>query len=113
MSRVRGLVVPFMLVLLATACGGDSTSTTSKATVKFGLNFAQSGVLAVGDAPAVHALKLGAKKINDAGGFSIGNTQYSVVLDIAPDNQSANQQAIANTQQLVRDDGVKFIFGPT
>jgi ABC-type branched-subunit amino acid transport system substrate-binding protein len=35
------------------------------------------------------------------------------VLDIAPDNQSANQQAIANTQQLVRDDGVKFIFGPT
>jgi branched-chain amino acid transport system substrate-binding protein len=114
MARYRLRVLPLILAVLLAACGGSGTSTTTtKGTVKVGLDFAQSGVLAVNDAVTITALKLAAKKLNDAGGFTIGNTQYTISLDIAPDNQSQNQQAIANTQQLVRDDGVKFIFGPT
>ena len=61
--------------------------------------------------PTSAGVKLAVKEIDDAGGFQVGDTIYTIDL-IEHDTQSnvANTRAIAT--ELVKDDQVKVIFGP-
>jgi len=61
--------------------------------------------------PTGDGVKLAVEEINEAGGFQVGNTVYTIKL-IEYDTKSTEQDTIANTQALVSDDGVKVIFGP-
>jgi ABC-type branched-subunit amino acid transport system substrate-binding protein len=97
-----------LAVLLVTpALAQDKTGT-----VKIGLNESLSGSFQAVGLPPAAAIRMAVKEINDAGGFIVGDTKYTLDL-IETDNQSQPASAIAGITKLVEDDGVKFIYGPT
>jgi ABC-type branched-subunit amino acid transport system substrate-binding protein len=52
------------------------------------------------------------KEINDAGGFKVGNDRYILQL-VERDNRTVPTAATAAQKELVQDEGIKFIYGPT
>ena len=88
-------------------------SATKTAVVDWGFMFELSGpaeVIGFGQ-PTSDGVKLAVKEINDAGGFQVGDTVYTIHL-IEEDTRSDVAQTIAVAQKLVQDDKVKVIFGP-
>jgi ABC-type branched-subunit amino acid transport system substrate-binding protein len=86
-------------------------SVTKHVELKWGAMFEQSGPLAGFGEPSLDGLKLAVKEINDAGGFQVGDTIYTVNL-LVHDTKSTTQDALAVATELVRDDHVKIIWGP-
>lgn len=84
---------------------------TKTAELKWGAMFEQSGPLAGFGEPSADGLKLAVKEINDAGGFQVGDTIYTVKL-LEHDTKSTTQDALGIATELVRDDNVKIIWGP-
>jgi branched-chain amino acid transport system substrate-binding protein len=73
--------------------------------------FERTGPLAGFGEPAFDGLKMAVEEINAAGGFQVGDTVYTIRL-IEHDTKSDITQAIGIATELVRDDGVKVIWGP-
>jgi ABC-type branched-subunit amino acid transport system substrate-binding protein len=80
--------------------------------VRIGMNESLSGQFQPVGVPPGAAVRLAVKEINDAGGFVVGDTKYTLEL-VETDNQSEPASAIAGVTKLVEDEGIKFIFGPT
>jgi ABC-type branched-subunit amino acid transport system substrate-binding protein len=119
--RGKALAVLVAALLTAAACGSDSKTTSSpasstgatkKAVIKFGVDESLTGPFVAFAIPPADAVKLAVKEINDAGGFTVGDTTYTIELTVL-DDRSDGAAAVANVTQLVQDDGIKFIFGPT
>lgn len=88
-------------------------SATKTAVLDWGFMFELSGppeVTGFGQ-PTSDGVKLAVKEINDAGGFQVGDTVYTIHL-IEEDTRSDVSQTIAAAQKLIKDDKVKVIFGP-
>ena len=80
-------------------------SATETAELKIGWMFEASGppeVTGFG-VPTGDGVKLAVQEINDAGGFQVGDTVYTIKL-VEYDTKSTEQDTIANTQALIRDD---------
>ena len=114
-------VVMTVVALVATACGGGSSKSSANAAsssktpptpIKIGFLVEQSGPVAVVGSVAVPAMQLAVKKINDAGGFTVGGKKYTFDLEIKDNKSDASTSAAAATG-MVDDDGIKFLFGPT
>jgi ABC-type branched-subunit amino acid transport system substrate-binding protein len=56
-------------------------------------------------------LLLAVQQINEAGGFVVGDTTYTIEV-VARDSRSDDAVGIAAVQELIRDEGIKIIFGP-
>lgn len=56
-------------------------------------------------------LMLAVEQINAAGGFVVGDTTYTFEV-VARDTRSDDAVGIAAVQELIRDEGIKIIFGP-
>ncbi len=56
-------------------------------------------------------LLLAVEQINAAGGFVVGDTTYTIEV-VRRDGRSEDAVAIAAVQELIRDEGIKIIFGP-
>ncbi|MDE2892349.1 MAG: ABC transporter substrate-binding protein [Chloroflexota bacterium] len=56
-------------------------------------------------------LLLAVQQINEAGGFVVGDTTYTIEV-VARDTRSDDAIGIAAVQELIRDEGIKIIFGP-
>ena len=56
-------------------------------------------------------LMLAVEQINEAGGFVVGDTTYTIEV-VARDTRSDDAVGIAAVQELIRDEGIKIIFGP-
>ena len=56
-------------------------------------------------------LLLAVEQINEAGGFVVGDTTYTIEV-VARDSRSDDAVGIAAVQELIRDEGIKIIFGP-
>ncbi|MCU1350922.1 MAG: amino acid/amide transporter substrate-binding protein family [Acidimicrobiales bacterium] len=114
-SRCTAFLVATLLVALA-ACssttdagsGGGSGSNV----VKVGLLFDKSGPLAAFSKIGLDGARLAAKEINDRGGFTVGGKKYKIKL-VEVDPRSDVSRASLLTRQLIRDDRVSFIMGPT
>jgi branched-chain amino acid transport system substrate-binding protein len=61
--------------------------------------------------PTGDGVKMAVQEINEAGGFQVGDTVYTINL-IEKDTRSDIPNTIAVTQELIQDDGVKVIWGP-
>ncbi len=86
---------------------------TRQAVVRWGFLFELSGPL-VGSGfgiPTSDGVRLAVKEINEAGGFQVGDTIYTIEL-VERDTRSDVQQTIAAATELVRDEEVNVIFGP-
>lgn len=122
--RGKLLAVVVIALLTASACGSDSKPSassassgasggaTKKGVVKLGVDESLTGPFVAFAIPPADAVKLAAKEINDAGGFTVGDTNYTLEVTVL-DDRSDGAAAVANVTQLVQDDGIKFIFGPT
>ncbi len=85
---------------------------TETGEVKWGFLFELSGGLLQGfGEPTGDGVKLAVKEINDAGGFQVGDTIYTINL-VERDTQSNVQTTIADTQELIQDEGVNVLWGP-
>jgi ABC-type branched-subunit amino acid transport system substrate-binding protein len=97
-----------------TAAGGATTTAaaTKSKTLKIGSVFSMSGAVAPFTEGSVHAVNLAVKQINDAGGFTVGDTNYKFDVKML-DDRSDPAVASASATQLVEDEGVKIMLGPT
>jgi ABC-type branched-subunit amino acid transport system substrate-binding protein len=84
---------------------------TKHAELEWGSMFEESGPLSGFGQPSEDGLKMAVKDINDAGGFQVGDTIYTIKL-LSHDTKSTTQDAIAVATELIRDDHVKIVFGP-
>lgn len=115
MRKPSGLVSAALLLALALA--GCSTSAATSAggatgTVKLGLLSSVTGAYAPIGQGEVGAMKVAVGQINDAGGFKVAGTTYKLQFvqeNAASDPGTAHAEAVT----LVRNDGVKFLFGPS
>ncbi len=58
-----------------------------------------------------NGLLLAVEQINEAGGFVVGDTTYTIEV-LRRDSRSDDAVGIAAVQELIRDEGIKIIFGP-
>jgi branched-chain amino acid transport system substrate-binding protein len=86
-------------------------SVTNREVLDWGWMFEKSGALSGFGDPAGDGILMAVEEINDAGGFQVGDTIYTINL-IQHDTASDVNQTIALTQELVQDNGVKVIWGP-
>lgn len=84
---------------------------TKQAEVEWGWMFEESGILLSFGEPTGDGVVMAVEEINDAGGFQVGDTIYTIKL-IKHDTRSEVANTVAITQELVRDDGVSIIWGP-
>jgi branched-chain amino acid transport system substrate-binding protein len=99
-------------LLAATFMSAPISAQDKIGTVKIGLNESLSGSFQAVGLPPAAAVRMAVKEINEAGGFDVGDTKYTLEL-IETDNQSQPASAMAGITRLVEDEGVKFVFGPT
>lgn len=88
---------------------GTATKTVE---LEWGFMFEQSGPLAGFGQPAGDGVLLAVQEINAAGGFQVGDTIYTIKL-IKHDTESDVAKTLAIATELVRDDEVNVIFGPS
>jgi branched-chain amino acid transport system substrate-binding protein len=79
-------------------------------TVKIGVVAAESGAFVSAGHTLPAGVSLAVKEINDAGGVKVGDKTYKIEL-VRRDDRTDIGTAVAATQELVRDVGVKAIFG--
>src|SRR3990172_8294125 len=85
---------------------------TKTATVRWGFMFEESGGLLENfGKPTGDGVELAVKEINEAGGFQVGDTIYTIEL-VKRDTRSDVQNTIAVATELVRDEKVNVIWGP-
>lgn len=101
----RSLLVASAVVLL-----GQSAVAEEGKTVKIGVIGAESGGMVSVGHTLTAATRLAVDEINKAGGINVGGENYMIDLLVRDDRSDVNV-AIAATQELVRDEGVKAIFG--
>lgn len=103
-----------MLVMAGCSTNQDSSgsaSGTANGVLEIGSVHSLTGPLAALGEAVQGGLSVAVRQINDAGGVVIGNKHYIVKL-VSGDDQSDPSQAGAIVQGLIRNNGVKFIFGP-
>jgi branched-chain amino acid transport system substrate-binding protein len=105
-------VTPPETILTAEDILAKEPSATNEGTVSWGFMFELSGgVLSGFGEPTGDGVRLAVDEINEAGGFQVGDTVYTIEL-VERDTKSTVDQAIAIAQELVRDEGVNVIWGP-
>jgi ABC-type branched-subunit amino acid transport system substrate-binding protein len=99
-----------------TAGGGGATTTAAVPSgpaekVKIGLLVEQSGPAAAVGGAATDAAQLAVALLNETG-FVVDGKKYEFEL-VAKDNKTDPAAGVAAATELVEDEGVKFLFGPT
>src|ERR1700761_6545752 len=106
-ARVKkAALLAFGLGALATPALADDAGNT----VKIGVVAAESGSFVSAGHTLPAGVSLAVKEINDAGGIKVGGKTYTIEL-VRRDDRTDVGTAVAATQELVRDVGVKAIFG--
>jgi branched-chain amino acid transport system substrate-binding protein len=86
-------------------------SITQRAEVEWGWMFEESGPLAGFGVPTGDGVKMAVEEINAAGGFQVGDTIYTITLN-EQDTRSEVNNTVAVATSMIRDDGLKIIWGP-
>jgi branched-chain amino acid transport system substrate-binding protein len=86
-------------------------SVTKHEEIEWGAMFELTGPLAGFGEPSADGLKMAVQEINDAGGFQVGDTIYTIKL-IEHDTRSDIAQSLAVASELLLDDGVDVLWGP-
>ena len=95
--------------MLAVSCGGTSTAGAAIEVQIGSLNQLTGQYAGIG-IPVDGGIKVVVHDINAAGGFTVAGKQYKLKV-VSVDTASTTAGASAGLTQLIRDDGVKFIFG--
>jgi branched-chain amino acid transport system substrate-binding protein len=96
------------------ASGGTAAGTqgaTKTGVVTIGGLESVTGAFAAGGQAILGGLKVAVADINGAGGFTVGDTRYTINL-VTADAASDPAKATAGAIGLIRDNQVQFLFGP-
>jgi len=93
-----------LLVMVLPGCGGPSVA-------KIGVIEEITGSMPAVGKSGETAAKLAVKKINDAGGITVGGKKYKVEL-VVEDSASDPKKAAAAATKLIEQDNVLAIIGP-
>lgn len=115
-----GLVpIAVATALVCAACGGtkeeggnSSASSGSAEVIRIGADFGQSGEFAPYGIAGLAGVRLAAKDIDDEGGFEVAGKRYKLEVE-AKDNRSEPAVATSSAIGLIRDNDIKFMFGPS
>lgn len=106
--------VSAMALTTLTGCGGDNggsdAGTASGDSVKWGVNYEQSGTAATYGTSHVEGIKLAVEEINANGGVDVGGTKKQIVLDVM-DNKTSDTDMPSVYNTLVENGNV-VILGP-
>lgn len=104
--------VSAMALTTLAGCGnsGEAGKESKGESIKWGINYEQSGDAATYGTSHVEGIKLAVKEINAAGGVDVGGTKKQIVLDIK-DNKSSDTELPSVYNALVENDNV-VILGP-
>lgn len=105
-------VVSAMALTTLAGCGssGDDGGKTSGESIKWGVNYEQTGDAATYGTSHVEGIKLAVKEINAAGGVDVGGTKKQITLDVK-DNKSSDSELPSVYNSLVENGNV-VILGP-
>jgi branched-chain amino acid transport system substrate-binding protein len=117
---MRGLIVVGVatLPMAVAACGSSDSSTSGSGsgdgtqTLKIGDLESLTGAGASVGVPQANAMKLAAKKINDAGGVKSGGKSYKIQL-VTVDDKSDPTAGVTAVQKLLNSEKVKYMVGST
>jgi branched-chain amino acid transport system substrate-binding protein len=114
-------VILLGVAMIAAACGGSSNKASTSATtakdnlkeetIKIGALQSQTGSFGTAGTAGLGGTKVGIAMVNEAGGVVIGGTRYKFSL-VSQDSATDPAKAAAGAQALLRDEQVKFLFGP-
>lgn len=119
LKKLAALLIASVMLLSLAACG-NTNSTTSEPPGSNGNGAAKTGVLKIGalanitgwfsiiDSANVNELKAMAKIINDEGGLVVGDTTYTIEIDVQ-DGQS-DATGIRNAAQILANNGCKYVI---
>ena len=103
--------VSAMTLTTLAGCGSeDAGSAGGGDTLKWGVNYEQSGTAATYGTSHVEGIKLAVKEINAAGGVDVGGTKKKIELEIK-DNKTDDTEMPQVYNTLV-EDGNTVILGP-
>src|SRR6202521_1245823 len=111
MVRSRGLVVLSLVALAAFACGGNSTTTTNKGTIKIGVSLPLSGASASDGQPTLKGAEFAVNQQNAKGGID-GFQLQAVSKDYAPAGTPDPAVGKNDMLALVGDTSVLAVMGP-
>jgi len=99
-----------LIALFLAGCGDGRPR--EEAQLRIGLNLALSGDLAGYGLPALKAVELAAKEVNRSGGLAVNGRKHKIVLFVQ-DNQGRPDQSISAARQLIHNDQVAAMIGPS
>ncbi|RJP27708.1 MAG: ethanolamine utilization protein EutJ [Actinobacteria bacterium] len=106
------LTVALLMLTLGFASCGDGGGDGESVVVKIGLNAPLSGVAAGYGQDIQAGIEMAINEINDDGGIKIGDTTYTFELKSSDDGM-VPEQALANANQFVLEEGINIIWDPT
>ncbi len=110
MNMLRN-VIRLLLVGLTLSIFGVTTSHAANKVLKIGHIGVMSGPAASWGLINKYAALAGAEIINEDGGFEIGGEKYDIEI-VSLDTKQDPRVAIAGTERLVYQEGIKYIIGP-
>ena len=110
MNMLRN-VIRLLLVGLTLSIFGVTTSHAANKVLKIGHIGVMSGPAASWGLINKYAALAGAEIINEDGGFEIGGEKYDIEI-VSLDTKKDPRVAIAGTERLVYQEGIKYIIGP-
>ncbi len=105
------LIITALAIAMLTACGTNSSGSSTTKTLVFGAPVALSGSLSHEGQDTLNGYNLWAEQVNAHGGIKVGNTSYQVKIKPYDDASSA-QKSAQLTRQLITSDKVNFMLGP-
>lgn len=125
MKKYTALLLAFVMLLALAACGTTpaTTSTTPDASepaetattseiktgvLKIGALANVTGWFSVVDAANVNELNVFTKMINNEGGLVVGDTTYTIEIDVQDVQSDAT--GIRNAAQILADNGCKYVI---
>jgi predicted RND superfamily exporter protein len=110
LRKVLVFGIAVLMVAMFMASCGEKKGEEAK-TVTIGLTAPLSGVGAGYGEDIKAGLDMAIKKINDAGGVTIGDAKYKFKLN-ASDDQAAPEAALSNVTRFVLQEGINIVWDP-
>ncbi len=100
---LRPMAVSMAGFALASTCFAQST-------VKIGMVNSLTGPHSTFDLPASEGIQMAVDEINKRGGIDVKGRRYTFSV-VSEDAQSKPEMAVSGAQRLLRDDGIRVVYG--
>lgn len=109
-KRLAAFAAALVVLGSLTACGDDGGSAGDGQTIPIGFVSTRSGLYSTYGIPVYNSSKLAVEQLNEAGGVTVDGQKYTFTLEEC-ESRSEDTGAASCANELVKDKGVKIVFG--